>query len=95
MAITEMQAEAAVTARTVLRDFDGETGKAVGMDDDGETVIVHIVSEGFSRWSDILDLTPADDLASCGRCNRVVDKADIAETGPYRTCPPCTPIVRG
>lgn len=42
-----------------LRDYDGMCGKPIAMETDGETVIVHIVDENFSRWSDLLDLTIA------------------------------------
>jgi len=47
---------AALTGKMV-RDFDGETGALTGdIDTDGETVIVRIAGENFSRWSDALDL---------------------------------------
>ena len=62
--MTEMQVRAAIAAGTVLKDFDGETGRAVDLDTDGETLAVRIEAEDFSRWTDALDLSPAGNEAA-------------------------------
>lgn len=49
----------AIATRAILKDHDGETGVAVDMDTDGETIAVKIVAENFARWSDSLDLEHA------------------------------------
>lgn len=54
--LNETEARNAVVAGAILRDFDDETGKAVDVDTDGETVAVRLEGENFSRWSDALDL---------------------------------------
>lgn len=58
--MNEIQIRNAIATGAVLRDFDGETGQAVEVATDGETLAVRIEAENFSRWSDSLDLSPVE-----------------------------------
>lgn len=57
--MTEAQIHKAIANQAILKDFDGETGRPVEIDTDGETIAVRIVDVNFSRWTDSLDLTQA------------------------------------
>jgi hypothetical protein len=57
--MTETEIRNAIVTGTVLQDYDGETGQAVEIDTDGETLAVRIVSLNFDRWTDSLDLVYA------------------------------------
>ena len=57
--MSETEIRNAIATGAVLRDFDGETGRATDIDFDGETLAVLLEAENFSRWTDSLDLSRA------------------------------------
>lgn len=96
--MTEKQAREAVANRDILAADLAEPaiiGQAVGVAvADDEMVIVRLVADGTDSWVDALYLTWTAGLARCGRCSKIVPTDTIDATGPYLTCPPCTPIIR-
>lgn len=53
------------------------------------------VDAAATRIADaIVEMIPPGSTEKCGRCGGYVPADQIAVTGPYRTCPPCTAVIR-
>jgi len=60
----------------------------------GETPIEG-VKDAVSRIAAALEgVVPPGSIVRCGRCAAPTPVQKINETGPYRTCPDCTEIIR-